>query len=134
MAILSGKNGTLKLADSVVTPITNWSLELLCEVGVYVANDTGGAKKRVRGPDDCTGTFLCQATENGRCPVAAGRQVTAELHVDDTTHNHYEIPILIRHIRVECDIATGQAVAYTVSFSGDGPVVRHGIVGDGGEQ
>jgi hypothetical protein len=128
MAILSGKNGTLKLAGAVVTPITNWSLTLECDVGAYVANDTGGAKKRVRGPDDCSGTFLCQATEDGHCPVAAGRQVTAELHVDDTSHNYYQAPILVSRIRVECDIATGQVVAYAVDFLGDGPVVKEGVV------
>ena len=116
MAILSGKSGTLKLAGQIIAPIIHWSLAMQCQVGAYVANDTGGAKKRVRGPDDCLGTFLCQATEDGHCPVAAGQQVAAEFHVDATMQNYYELPILIYRVFVECDIATGQVVAYTVNF------------------
>jgi hypothetical protein len=134
MAILSGKDGTIKLAGQVVTPVTHWSLAISCEVGTYVANDTGGAKKRVRGPDDCTGSFVCRATDDGHCPVAAGLQAIVQFHVDDTARNYYEVPILVYRIRVECDIATGEVMAYTVFFAGDGRVVRRGVVGDGNEE
>jgi hypothetical protein len=128
MAVLSGKNGTLKLGATVVTPISDWKLTLRSEQAAYVANDTGGAKRRLSGAEDCSGTFRCSVTDDGRCPVRRNQPVTAQFHVDATMDNYYEASIVVEAIDVECDISSGRVVAFTVTFNGDGPVTPHGVL------
>jgi hypothetical protein len=128
MAVLSGKSGTLKLAGAVVTPISNWKLELTSDNKAYAANDTAGARKRVAGLKDSAGTLECKVSDTGHCPVERGEQVTAQFHVDGTANNYYEVPIIIDKISVDCDIQDGGIVAFVVAFSGDGAVTGHGIL------
>jgi hypothetical protein len=128
MTALSGKNGTLKLAGSLVTPITDWNLELTCATKAYIANDTHGAAKRVVAGDDCAGAFHCRISGSGRCPVQRGDEAAAEFHVDSTGGNYYAVPIIIDRIGVRCDMSTGAALAFEVHFSGNGPVVEYGIL------
>ena len=131
MAVLSGKNGTLTLAGAVVTPISNWKLALVSQNKAYAANDTGGAKCRVAGVADCSGSFECKVSDTGNCPVALGQQVTVQLHIDSTMNNYYEAPIIIDKIDVDCDIANGEIAAFAVSFSGNGAVTVYGILAPG---
>jgi hypothetical protein len=128
MSVISGKSGTLKLAENVVTPVSNWKLDLAVQSKSYVANDTGGALRRLAGAADCAGSFQCNATDDGVCPVAVGQGFAAELHVDQSGNNYYQAPILIEKIGVNCDIQQGEPVAYIVEFSGDGPVLSYGVL------
>lgn len=128
MAVVSGKAGTLMLDGGAVTPLTNWKLHQESNVKSYAANDTGGALRRVCGPEDSWGRFECQATAAKRCPVERGESALAQFHVDASRENYYEVPVLIESVEVDCDIATGRPVAFAVQFHGDGPVVAHGIL------
>jgi hypothetical protein len=128
MAVLSGKAGTLKLAGGAVTPITNWKLMQSTAAKFYAANDTGGAYRRLRSVEDSSGTFECQVTQRGRCPVERGENVVAQFHVDSSGDNYYQVPVIIDAVEVECDIGTGRLVAFAVAFSGDGAVTAHGVL------
>jgi len=128
MAVLSGKDGTLYAGDAEVTPLSNWKLSITADNPHYVANDTGGCKKRVAGARDSSGSFAVKAEEEGKCPVAEGDPVTLKLHVDATGNNYYEVPAIIDKIDVEVDVGEGRMVAFAVAFSGDGPVNTHGVV------
>lgn len=128
MAVLSGKAGTLKLAGGEIAPITNWTLHWITTGKAYAANDTGGALRRVRGVEDSSGEFRCQVTEGGRCPVARGQSALAEFHVDASGQNYYEARIRVEMIALDCDIATGKLLTFTVLFAGDGRVTAHGIL------
>jgi hypothetical protein len=128
MAVLSGKAGTLKLAGASVTPVSNWKLSLTSNNKAYAANDTGGCKSRVPGVQDSSGSFECKVSDSGHCPVAAGDQVTAQLHVDGSGANYYELPIIIDRIQVDVDINDGQIMAFAIDFSGCGAATAHGIV------
>lgn len=128
MAVLSGKSGTLKLAGGVVAPITNWKLVQATAAKFYAANDTGGAYRRLRSVEDSSGSFECQVTHGGRCPVERGENVVAQFHVDGSAENYYQAPVIIDAVEVECDIGTGRLVAFAIQFSGDGPVTAHGIL------
>lgn len=127
MAAVSGKSGTLKLGAATVAPIAQWKLELTSRHKAYAANDTGGAVKRLAGVDDASGSFQCQVSDSGNCPVRRGQQATAQFHLDASGANYYEVPIIIDRIGVTCDITGGAILAFAVDFSGNGPVSAHGI-------
>ncbi|MEE9603281.1 MAG: hypothetical protein V3V75_08255 [Thermoguttaceae bacterium] len=128
MAILSGKNGTLYISSSEITPVSNWRLRITSDNPNYAANDTGGWKQRAAGVRDSSGSFDVKVDSGGNCPVEEGDSITLKLHVDDTGNNYYEVPALIDRIEVEVDINEGRIVAYGLDFSGNGAVVANGIL------
>ena len=133
MSFLSGKEGTLLLGDTQVGEITHWRIERIRRHRDYVANDTGGAKKRVAGVKDCSGRFEIKATDTDPLPVEEGNTVTLNLHVDASGANYYEVPALIDAIRTDVDISQGEVTEHVVSFSANGPVNPHGILAPSGE-
>ena len=128
MSFISGKDGTLKLGDAEVTQVTNWRIEKTRDNKAYTANDTGAARKRVPGASDCSGRFEIKATASGHVPVEEGDTVMLELHVDDSGENYYEVPAIVDVIRADVDISEGKTVAHLVAFSGNGPIIAHGIL------
>ncbi|OHB67851.1 MAG: hypothetical protein A2V70_19910 [Planctomycetes bacterium RBG_13_63_9] len=128
MAVLSGKNGTLQIGGNEITPVSNWKLRVTGTQRAYVANDTGGWKRRAAGAKDCSGVFEVRATEDGSCPVGEGDAVALKLHVDRTGGNYCELDAFIDRIGVETDISEGGVVTLEIDFSGNGGVIRHGIL------
>jgi hypothetical protein len=128
MAVLSGKNGTLFLGSTEITPVVNWKLVTSSNNPDYAANDTGGWKKRVAGVRDASGSLEIKASDDRNCPVEEGDTPTLALHLDDSGDNYYEVPSIVDKISVDVDINRGEIVAYVVEFSGNGPIVRYGIV------
>ena len=128
MSFISGKDGTLKLGDAEVTQVTNWRIEKASHNKAYTANDTGAAKKRVAGAKDCSGRFEIKTTDSGHVPVEEGDTVTLELHVDASGENYYEVPAIVDVIGADVDISEGKTVSHVVTFSGNGPIVAHGIL------
>jgi hypothetical protein len=129
MAVLSGKNGTLFLGTSEITPVSNWKFVTTSHNPDYAANDTGGWKKRAAGVRDASGSFEIKATDQNTCPVEEGDTPALNLHIDNSGDNYYEVPAIVDKITVDVDINKGEIVAYVVEFSGNGAVVRHGVVG-----
>jgi hypothetical protein len=128
MSFLSGKDGTLKLGDAEVTQVTNWIIEKASRNKAYTANDTGAARKRVPGAHDCSGRFEIKTTDSVHVPVEEGDTGTLELHVDDSGENYYEVFAIVDRIRAHVDISEGKAVSHVVTFSGNGPIVAHGVL------
>jgi hypothetical protein len=132
MPVISGKAGTLKLAGNTVSPISNWKLTVTSNNKAYAANDTGGSKARVAGVQDCSGSFECKVSDTGNCPVGAGDRSTAQLYVDGSGANYYQVPVIIDRIQVDVDINDGRIVAFAVDFSGNGPLQAFGILATAG--
>ncbi len=133
MPVISGKAGTLLLGGNTVSPISNWKLTITSNNKAYAANDTGGCKARVAGVQDCSGSFECKVSDSGSCPVGPGDQSTAQLHVDATGADYYQVPIIIDRIRVDVDINDGQIVAFAIDFSGNGTLHAYGILATPGD-
>ena len=133
MAVLSGKNGTLHISDDEVAPVANWKLSIGGNNPHYIANDTGGWRKRAAGAKDCSGSFEAAVEQSGNCPVEQGDSITLKLHADDTGNNYYEVPAIIDRIGVDVDINQGRIVAHAVDFSGNGPITSHGVLAKTGE-
>jgi hypothetical protein len=127
MAILSGKDGTLYLGGDEVVPLSNWKLITTSSNPAYVANDTGGWKKRAVGVQDSAGSFEIKAAADQHCPLQEGDAAALKLHLDRTGDNYYDVPAIIDRIRVDVDINQGGLIAYVVEFSGNGAIMRHGI-------
>ncbi len=127
MAVLSGKSGTLYIGAGEITPVSNWKLVTTSANPEYAANDTGGWKQRAAGVCDAAGSFEVKASDNLNCPVAEGDTPTLELHLDASGENYYEVPAIIDKMSVDVDINRGEIVAYAIEFSGNGPIVRHGV-------
>ncbi len=128
MTVIAGKDGTLFLTDVETTPVTNWKISKVSDNKDYHANDTGGSRKRVAGVKDSSGSFEVKADDEGNVPVIEGATVTAQLHVDDSTLNYYEVPMIIDKIDVDVDIDAGEIVAYVVDWSGNGAITPNGIL------
>ena len=131
MSVISGKDGTLHVDGAEVTPVTNWRLDKTSGNKHYAANDTGGARRRVAGVRDSSGSFELKADDTGNVPVEEGDAVTLQLHVDGGGANYYEVPAIVDRLRVEVDISEGEIVAWLVEFSGNGAITPHGILAKG---
>jgi D-mannonate dehydratase len=129
MPVLTGKDGTLRLANTEVLHLANWQIEKTAANKSYTANDTGGARARVAGVKDCTGRLEIKATDSGTLPLAEGDTVALALHADDSGQNYYGLSAVIDAVRVEVDISDAKPVAYLVRFSGNGPITAHGVLG-----
>ena len=128
MAVLSGKDGTLYIGESEVTPVSNWRFSITSDNPSYAANDTAGWKKRVAGVRDCSGSFEVKVDGSGNCPVLEGDAVTLKLHVDNSSSNYYEVPAIIDRIDVDVDINAGTIIAHAIDFSGNGAVTPNGAL------
>lgn len=128
MAILSGKDGTVYAGGTPLAPISSWRLALKCETHAYAANDSGGALRRVAGAADCEGTLHIALAEGVPCPLAPAQSVDLELHVDKTGTNYYQTPAVIERVELVVELGTGRPLAYEATFSGNGPLVAHGIL------
>jgi len=128
MALLSGKDGTVRLAQGELLRVTEWRIEKTSTNKSYAANDTGGARKRVPGVKDCAGRLEIKADDAAGAPVGEGDVLALELHADDSAENYYELSAIVDAVRVEVDVGLARPVAYVVAFSGNGPITAHGIL------
>jgi len=128
MSVFSGKNGTLFIDSTEVTPVSNWTLSVTSDNRSYAANDTAGWKRRVAGIRDSRGTFECMLDDAGNVPVDEGDAVTLKLQVDASGDNYYTVPAVIDKIDVECNLTDGEVLALIVEFSGNGALTKAGIV------
>jgi hypothetical protein len=127
MTIISGKDGTLQLGSAEVARLTSWAIEKTSAAKAYVANDTGGARRRVSGIRDCSGQLEIAADGRDTAPAAEGDFVALKLCADRSGNNYYELSAIVEKVRVQVDISAGTPIGYTVIFSGNGPIVGHGI-------
>jgi len=128
MAILSGKDGTVYSGGTPLVPVCGWRLTLKCETFAYLAGDSGGAVARLAGPTDCEGILEVALEENTPCPLEPGRNVELQLHVDKTGQNFYEVPAVIEQVELLVELNSDLPLTYEVRFSGNGPLVAHGIL------
>jgi hypothetical protein len=129
MTILSGKNGTLFVGGEEMAQITRWRLVKTSSSKAYTANDTGGCRRRLSGVNDCHGQFELKVADNRSVAAYEGLLIILRLHVDDSNKNYYEVSARIDSVRITVDITEGKPIPYIVTFSGNGPVNSHGVLG-----
>jgi len=128
MPILSGKDGTVRLARGEVFRVTGWRVEKTSANRSYAANDTGGARRRVRGVKDCAGRLEIKADDSSPLPLCEGDCVALELHADGSGENYYELAAIVDRVGLAVDVGRGAPIGYVVAFSGNGPITPHGVL------
>ncbi|HOM17221.1 MAG TPA: hypothetical protein PLQ00_07830 [Thermoguttaceae bacterium] len=129
MGVLSGKDGSVWIGGQPAAVVLWWELVKRSACKAYVANDTGGWRRRVPGAKDASGRLELKLRADGAAPVEEGQEATLRLHLDGTGKNYYELPAIIERISARVDIAGGEVIGWVVDFVGAGPAVGHGIVG-----
>lgn len=132
MSVLSGKDGTVYSGATEITPISNWKIKPTVARSAYAANDTGGAKKRIAGVEDATGSMEYRLDGGKNFPFHRGQEVTLKLHIDDSAANYYEVPAMICEWDVDCDINEGKEFIVPIVWEGNGAIVAHGILAEAG--
>lgn len=127
-SMLSGKDGTVRREGAELLRVADWRIEKTSANKSYVANDTGGVRRRMPGVKDCSGRMEIKAISEGPAPLAEGEILAMELHVDASGENYYSLSAIVDAVRLEVDISQGTPVAYVVTFSGNGPLEPHGIL------
>jgi len=127
MAVISGKEGTLYLGGTQVTPVRNWTVDEDGNLKEYAANDTDGWVRQVAGVFKASGTFLVAADDECHCPVSKGSSYVAQFHFDGTVGNYYNGRIAIASIGVDDDINDGEIVNYAITWRSDGPMTEVGM-------
>lgn len=110
MATHSGKSGTLTIAGSEETPVMDWELTITSANDSFAANNTGGAKDRVAGVQDASGTFNMADV----CSVVQGALIALVLY---TGEQIYTLNAIIDLIGITTDINDGTKVVWAVAFS-----------------
>ncbi len=128
MSVLSGKDGSVWIAGQRVAMVLWWELTKRASSKAYVANDTGGWRRRVAGVKDSAGRLELKFPAASSPPLEEGQQVMLQLHLDSSGQNYYELPALIERISSRVDIATGEAIGWVVDFVGTGPLRGYGIL------
>jgi len=113
MAVISGKDGTVTIGGSAEAAVQDWFIEPFANLDDFATNDTAGWKNRVAGVKDTTGGFnmLDKPSFNEGDDVA---------FVGYTNQDIYSQNVMIERIRVNCDMNTGAAVSFAVTFQGNG--------------
>ena len=115
---ISGKNGKVTVASTDIGDVTKWSLDLESNNPAYASNSTSGVKKRVAGVKDSSGSIEYKLDSAAALPLAAGDTVTLKLYINAS--KYYQGDVIIDKVGVVTDIDTGEIVAQTAQFSGNG--------------
>ena len=120
MAVISGKDGEVKIGANSLADITGWSFNTTSNNPAYASSSTGGYKKRVAGVRDASGNIAFKLNTSN--PIGdefeEGDEVTLLLHVDAS--NFYSVPAVIDSLSLEVDIDSGDVVGGTAGFSANG--------------
>lgn len=123
MATVSGKHGTVKIGSSDVRELTNWSGSFNPNNQAWNSNQTGGAKRRIAGVLDSSGSMAGKFDESD--PIwnsfEEGDEVTLHLYVCQNPPRYRVQPAVIGEVQYEVDIDDGAIVGWTANWEGNGP-------------
>lgn len=121
MAGISGKDGTVATAGGAVAEVTNWKLDMTSNNPAFASSDSAGAKQRVPGVKDGSGSLEAVAlvADTGvDSELDEGDLVTLTLDTGDGPV--YTVPSIIDKVAMEVDVDDGNLVKYAIDFSIDG--------------
>lgn len=121
MAVLSGKNGKVRIGSSDLAEITGWTFNPTSNNPSYASSGTAGFKKREAGVKDGSGTISGKYDKADPIQdrMDVGAKVTLELHVDAAEHK-FIVPAIIDSITYTTDMDDGEIVSFDADFSING--------------
>lgn len=110
----------VKLGANFVPNVTNWKLNPKNETKAYASSSTAGWRKRLKSVSDISGSFdlKCDDTTKIESLISPGDIIAMELWYNQTLYHAGSA--CIEDISYEVDLDTGNIVAATVTFSGNG--------------
>lgn len=118
MAVISGKDGTLKQGTTTIANVTNWKVNQISNNSAWASNSTSGFKNRVAGVKDWNGTFSMKRDTSAVVPITIGTIYALHLLEDGT--KEYSGDAIIDNIEEAVDIDNGESISLEVTFSGAG--------------
>ena len=120
MANKSGTLGSVQVDGSTILDVTKWSINKTCNITPFASNSSGGAKKRVAGSKDITGS--CEGKYDPTMPIedhlGEGDSVTITLVRD--TGDTIGGAAVVDELTLDCDMDSGDPQSWTVSFGANG--------------
>lgn len=118
MAVVSGKDGKVKIGSTEVADVTKWSATRKTNATHYASSSTNGWRKACAGIDEVTGDFEAKLQDSSTTePIATGTVVTLELIVGS---QKWSGSAMITEVGYEVDLE-GAPVSLKASFISDGP-------------
>lgn len=129
MALISGKDGKVKVATTEVAQVTKWTFEESAEVDKFAHSDSAGYKDGVAGSKDVKGSIEAKFADAGTSPFDVGDRISLELLTDGelTPKGSLTGDAIIASMSVEVDIDTGNAIGFSASYEGVGAWTKAGM-------
>ena len=116
MAVISGKDGSVTFNSTEVLQVTGWSLTHTSHNSAWASSSTGGYRQRVAGVKDWGGSFTAKYDAAIVPTVGQSAALVLELDGSDSATG----TAIIDSVSLVVDINTGEAVGYSLAFSGNG--------------
>lgn len=118
MAVISGKDGSVTFNSAEVLQVTGWTLTHTSHNSAWASSSTGGYRQRVAGVKDWGGSFTAKYDVAIVPTVGQSAALVLELDGSDSASG----TAIIDSVSLVVDINTGEAVGYSLAFSGNGPL------------
>lgn len=118
MAVISGKDGSVTFNSAEVLQVTGWTLTHTSHNSAWASSSTGGYKQRVAGVKDWSGGFTAKYDATIVPTVGQAAALVLDLDGSDSATGN----AIIDSVQLVVDINTGEAVGYSLTFSGNGPL------------
>lgn len=116
MAVISGKDGTVTFNSVQVLQVTGFTLNHTSNNSAWASSNTAGYKNRVAGTKDWNGSFQAKYDASIVPTVGQSANMALLLGSGETASG----TAIIDSVNVVVDIDNGEAVGYTMNFSGNG--------------
>jgi hypothetical protein len=129
MPIISGKAGTVKIGETAVADVAEWTIEASVVENSHATNSTAGWKTRSAGVKDASGSIKIFLSDGTPTQLIIGEKYTIEFHVDGTGSNKYTGSVMITSLGgVTVDMDEGTEIAAEYSWGANGALVGAGTV------
>lgn len=116
MATISGKNGVVLAGGTAMLNVNGWTLNHSVATDAYGSNNTGGWKARVSGTKDWNARVRAKYDATIVPVVGSSYALTLSIDGSDNATGN----AICQGFELEVDIDTGKAVAYDMTFEGNG--------------
>jgi hypothetical protein len=117
MAVVSGKDGNVKVGATTIAHVTKWSFSPESNNPNWASNQTAGYKNRVAGIKDGKGKLSCKwdTTALQIATIDVGQAITLDLFT--TATQKYVVPAIIDDLEVTVDLDKGETEDLDIKFS-----------------
>lgn len=129
MPIISGKAGTVKLGETAVADVAEWTIEASVVENSHASNSTAGWKTRSAGVKDASGTLKVYLSDGVPTQLIIGEKYDIVFQTDGTGDNKYSGSVMITAMGgLTVDMNDGTELSVEYSWGANGAIVGAGDV------